>query len=121
MEHQQTPEIVTTPQRPINRLEVFTNEIGISNASINRIPFSEDFLEKRKEGRLLTHYVSDGDDTELRLHFPKDSVLELTVCEASNDLLENPLFTIPPRPTDNISMPFVMNDAILTIKTIRFE
>ncbi|MEM8848379.1 MAG: hypothetical protein AAGD17_14870, partial [Bacteroidota bacterium] len=64
---------------------------------------------------------SDNDYTELEVNFPKDSILELTFYESSNDLLTNPLFTIPERPKNSIPMPFVLNDAILLIKTLKFE
>jgi len=45
----------------------------------------------------------------------------LTFYEASNDLLSHPEFTVPPRPVENIPMPFVLNDAILTVKKVTFE
>ena len=114
-------EICIKPQRQIHRLEVFTNNITISKAIINGISLSEYYLQNRKFGKLITHFVSDNEYTELHLTIPKDSVLELTLYEASNDLLDNPLFTIPPRPEDNIPMPFVLNDAIMITKTIAFE
>ncbi len=114
-------EICIMPQRPVNRLELFTNTIPITKASINGIPLSSYYLKSRKQGKLLTHFISDNENTELELTIPKDAVLDLCLYEASNDLLENPLFDIPPRPEDAIPMPFVLNDAILVIKTIHFE
>ena len=113
-------EVCITPKRNVNRLEVFTNPVAISAAKVNRIPLSSYYLENRRS-RLLTHYISNNDFTELQLEFPKDSVLELTLYEASNDLLTHPDFSIPERPKNSIPMPFVLNDAILTIKTVRFE
>ena len=113
-------EICFTPKRDINRLDIYTNPIHLNSAKINNIPMSNYFLEKRKT-RLVTHYVSDNDYTELGISFPKDSLLELTFYEASNDLLTNTLFTVPERPKTSIPMPFVLNDAILTIKTVKFE
>ena len=114
-------EICITPQRAINRLDLFTNSIPILSAKVNAISLSPFYLKKRKKGKLITHYVSDSADTELQLTFPKNTVFELTVYEASNDLLEHPLFEVPERPNNSIPMPFVLNDAILTTKTIRFE
>lgn len=113
--------ICITPQRPINRLEVFTNEIAIQKADINGIALSDYFLEHRSSGKLVTHYISDINYTELNLEFPAEAKLELTIYEASNDLLNNALFTIPQRPENQIPMPFVLNDAILTIQKISFE
>ncbi len=109
------------PQRTINRLEVFTNDIDIYSAGVNGIALSDYFLENRRNQRLITHYVSDNSDTELLVSVPKNDILELTLYEASNDLLTNPLFSIPQRPENSIPMPFVLNDAVLVTKTVRFE
>lgn len=113
-------ELCITPKRDVNRLDVYTNPITLQNAKVNRIPLSEHFLETRNS-KLVTHYITNNDFTELELTFPKDSVLELSFYEASNDLLTHPDFSIPKRPESSIPMPFVLNDAILTIKTLRFE
>jgi hypothetical protein len=108
------------PQRNTNRLEIFTNEVEIIKASINKIELSDHYLKNRKNRKLVTHYVSNNDYTELQITIPRESTLELSLYEASNDLLNNPLFTVPPRPEDNIPMPFVLNDAILISKKIKF-
>nr|WP_288932644.1 M28 family peptidase [uncultured Allomuricauda sp.] len=113
-------ELCITPKRDVNRLEVFTNPIGMKSAKVNRIELSSYFLQNRRS-KLVTHYITNNDFTELQLEFPKDSVLELTIYEASNNLLTHPDFSIPERPKNSIPMPFVLNDAILTIKTLRFE
>ncbi|MFC4221414.1 M28 family peptidase [Flagellimonas marina] len=113
-------EICVTPKRDVNRLDVYTNSIALTSAKANRIQLSDEFLQKRRN-KLITHYVTNNDFTELELSFPKDSVLELSFYEASNDLLSHKDFSIPKRPENSIPMPFVLNDAILTIKTIKFE
>lgn len=114
-------EICITPRRDVNRLDIFINDITLEGATVNTVELSEYYLENRRDGRLITHYISNNEYTDLQIRIPKDSVLELTLFEASNDLLNNPQFTIPARPEDNIPMPFVLNDAILVTKTIRFE
>ncbi|WP_026814730.1 M28 family peptidase [Arenibacter certesii] len=114
-------EITIIPQRPITRLEVFTNEIQLLEAAINTIPLSDYYLKNKKGNKLITHYVSDNDPTHLKLAIHKESKLELTIYEASNDLLDHPQFSVPKRPEDNIPMPFVLNDAILIIKKLHFE
>ncbi|MDF4220983.1 M28 family peptidase [Maribacter sp. M208] len=110
-----------TPNRPVNRLEVFTNEVDILKADVNGIELSEHFLKNRYGGRLITHYVSDKNYTDITLDLAEGSELELTVYEASNDLLKNGLFSVPPRREDQIPMPFVLNDAILTIQKVKFD
>lgn len=116
-----TVHLCITPNRPINRLEVFTNDVDIVKADINGIELSEYFLQNRNNGRLITHYISDKNYTDIILEVPQNQELELTVYEASNDLLENGLFSIPQRKEDQIPMPFVLNDAILTIQKVKFD
>lgn len=113
--------VCITPQRPVNRLEVFTNEIMINSVMINNIPLHPNSMPERRSGRLLTHYISDNDYTELQIAMPEEEPLRLTLYEASNDLLSNPQFTVPARPAHNIPMPFVLNDAVMTINEISFE
>ena len=114
-------ELCITPQRDVNRLEIFTNDIALSEATVNNIELSDHYLANRAKGKLITHYISNNDYTELQLAFPKEVKLELTLYEASNDLLKNSQFMVPERPEDNIPMPFVLNDAILVTKTVTFE
>jgi hypothetical protein len=105
----------------VNRLEVFTNETPLLQASVNGADLPSYYLENRRGSRLFTHYLSDNAPTDLRLAYPGGAPLELTLYEASNDLLDNPDFSIPPRPEDQIPMPFVLNDAVVLVKTLRFE
>ncbi len=114
-------EIQFVPRRNVNRLDIFTNDVRIASATVNGIPLSSYFLGDRKTGKLLTHYISDNDMTELRLTLPKNDKLTLTFYEASNDLLEHPYFEVPKRPVNSIPMPFVLNDAIITVKTVLFD
>ncbi|MDC6353456.1 MULTISPECIES: M20/M25/M40 family metallo-hydrolase [unclassified Robiginitalea] len=109
------------PQRDINRLEVFATGAELSAARVNGVELSEDYLDRRRGGKLVTHYVSDNAPTRLDLEFPAGEALELTLYEASNDLLDNPWFSIPPRPAETIPMPFILNDAVLLIKSLHFE
>ncbi|MET6991173.1 M28 family peptidase [Sediminicola arcticus] len=113
--------LIITPQRSVNRLEVFTNNVPLSTVTVNEIELSPFYLKDLKRSKLLTHYISDNDATTLELQFPKNQVLELQIYEASNDLLNHPLFSVPERPETSIPMPFILNDAILTTKTIRLE
>jgi hypothetical protein len=109
------------PQRKVNRLEVFTEGSPVLGATVNGIELPRKYLSGRKGSRLFTHFITDNDPTELSLRIATDEALELTLLEASNDLLSHPLFEVPARPADQIPKPFVLNDAILVKKTIRFE
>ncbi len=113
--------ICITPQRNVNRLEAFTNAVTLKKASVNGIALSEYYLENRRRGKLITHYVSNNGYTELELELSKDETLELTFYEASNDLLTHEQFSVPTRPKNSIPMPFVLNDAILITKKLTFD
>ncbi|UOY08466.1 M20/M25/M40 family metallo-hydrolase [Muricauda sp. SCSIO 64092] len=113
--------VCVTPKRAVNRLEVFTNDIAIHNCAVNGVSLSEYYLQNRRNGKLITHFISNNAYTEIDLTMAKDKTLELSFYEASNDLLINPLFTVPERPKSSIPMPFVLNDAILVIKKMKFE
>ncbi|WP_297692527.1 M28 family peptidase [uncultured Eudoraea sp.] len=113
-------EFCISPQRDVNRLDVFTNESRILEAKINNVALSDYYLANRKGGKLITHFISNNDYTEIQLSIPEEESLELTLYEASNDLLDNPSFSVPQRAEEYIPMPFVLNDAVLLIKTIKF-
>jgi hypothetical protein len=114
--------ICISPQRDVNRLEIFLNsDTKLISCSVNNLPLKENYLDNlSKGGRLLTHHISNNDDTELVLEFNKDEALSLRLLEASFNLLEHPKFSIPKRPKNTIPMPFVLNDAVVTLKTINF-
>lgn len=109
------------PNRPVNRLDVFSEATFFSEARINSIPLDSVFLMRRSGGKLVTHYISDNDSTELKLTVPQDSTFTLLLYESSNDLLEHDAFSVPDRPADAIPMPFVLNDAIMTISSYRID
>ena len=118
-ERQVSLEIVS--RRAVNRLEVFVNDTPLAEARVCGLPLEQTYLQNRRGGKLVTRYVSYNQPTRLDLAFPADRPLELTIYEASNDLLTNPLFSVPPRPAGAIPMPFVLNDAVLLIKHLRFD
>ena len=95
--------------------------MNVEKVKINQLELSPYYLESRKASKLVTHYITDNAYTEIEITIPKDSILELTFQEASNNLLDHPLFSVPKRPENSIPMPFVLNDAIITTKTIKFE
>ncbi|TKD67014.1 M20/M25/M40 family metallo-hydrolase [Flavobacterium sp. ASW18X] len=109
------------PNRNVNRLELFTNDVKITRAIVNDQELTEAYLAQRNGGRLFTHHITDNAYTEVKIEYNASSKLEVTLYEASNDLLEHELFTVPDRPIDEIPMPFVLNDAILVVKKIKIE
>ncbi|ETN93744.1 M28 family peptidase [Zhouia amylolytica] len=111
--------ICITPHRHVNRLELFSSTPFIE-CHANGIVFDKNYLKNRGD-RLLTHYISHNEDTELYLVSKVNEPIEITLYESSNDLLNGIDFNIPQRASDAIPMPFVLNDAIIIKKTIRIE
>lgn len=109
-----------THNRPVNRLDIYTNDVPLHRVIVNGIQLSDTYLGERQGGRLLTHYISENAETELTILLPKDLPLEIKLYEASNDLLSNTLFTVPERPSSEIPKPFVLNDAVLVTKTVQY-
>ncbi|WP_340201517.1 M28 family peptidase [Ascidiimonas sp. W6] len=116
-------EICIKSKRTINRLTVFTEKGAVINScTVNGSSLSKKFLESVKtRKRLITHYVSNNDPTEIEMSIPVNQPIKLHVFESSYDLLMNELFSVPPRPENCIPKPFILNDAIIVKKTISFE
>ena len=114
-------DLCISPTRNVNRLEVYTNAVGLKKAIIKGVKLKDYYLENRQTDRLFTHFISDNEDTEIQLEWPKGQELELTLYEASTDLVNYPGSGVSVRPEIEIPMPFVLNDALLWTKTYRFE
>ncbi|WP_373073385.1 M20/M25/M40 family metallo-hydrolase, partial [Zeaxanthinibacter enoshimensis] len=112
--------ILYRPQRAVNRLDIYTNPIRLNGAKVNGVTLEKEYLGKRGN-RLLTHYISENDVTQLELSLPANTVLELSFFESANDLLSHPEFSVPSRPENEIPMPFVINDATVIMKKVRYE
>ncbi|MGB6268825.1 MAG: hypothetical protein WBF67_07410, partial [Olleya sp.] len=69
----------------------------------------------------FSFFVSNNDMLDLQISVPKNQKTSLQLFEASFDLLDNKLFSIPPRERHMIPKPFVLNDAVLVKKTITIE
>lgn len=106
-----------TPNRKVDRLEVKTTATKISKCTVNGVHVPLSYLFKRSD-RLFTHYISENQSTEIEIECSQQDQLSFQIYEASYDLLDHPLFSVPDRPKNTIAMPFVLNDAVLTKKTI---
>ncbi|MDO6489896.1 MULTISPECIES: M28 family peptidase [unclassified Cellulophaga] len=111
--------ICITPQRNVNRLDIYKNNVALEQAIVNGVALPNYSLLD-STSKFMTHYISNNNYTEISLILEPNTTLELTFFEASNDLLTNEHFSIPARPENEIPMPFVLNDAILIIKTVKF-
>ncbi len=106
-----------TPQRNVNRMEIFRNETKLSSLFINGLSVEKSIKNRR---RLVSYYVSDNEPLELSFSVEPNAKPEFIIYEASFDLITNSLFSIPERAKDMMPRPFVLNDAVLVKKTIKF-
>lgn len=105
------------PQRTVNRMEVFSKNTKFTAATVNGMPLK---YPNNKWNRLTSYYVSDNDPLELSFTVQPNATPELILYEASFDLMNNSLFSIPPRAKDMMPRPFVLNDAVMVKKTLLF-
>ncbi|NNF19711.1 MAG: M20/M25/M40 family metallo-hydrolase [Flavobacteriaceae bacterium] len=112
--------ILYRPQRAVNRLDIYTNPVQLNRVKVNGVFLEEDYLGRRGS-RLLTHYISENDVTQLEIELPVNAVLELSFFESANNLLSHPEFSVPSRPKKEIPMPFVLNDATVIMKKVLYE
>jgi hypothetical protein len=112
------------PQRKIHKIELIANDaitfntIGVQNIQLDKK--SEDDRLTVKKGTILSYYMTQKDSI-LKIDFKVDTTVNpnLSIIESSFDLLTNDLFTIKPRTNEMMPMPFVTNDAIITIQKIK--
>ncbi|WP_242157041.1 M28 family peptidase [Aestuariivivens sediminis] len=105
------------PQRAINRMEVFKDSLNsFQTVKANGLHLRN--VNTLSDNRLLSYYVTDQDALALQFVVSKSQNTQITLYEASYDLLESDRFNIPQRSQDMIPKPFVLNDAILVKRTI---
>ena len=114
--------IKITPNRSVNRYDIFVNnDIQINNLKANgeqSIDFKSNIASKTA-GKLLTYYVVDNLPLELEFSTLNTQNLDLNLVESSFDLLANSLLKMTQRKPGMIPMPFVLNDAIIIKQKIK--
>lgn len=114
--------IKITPNRSVNRYDIFVNNnIQINNLKANGVQ-SIDFksnIASKTAGKLLTYYVVDNLPLELEFSTLNTQNLDLNLVESSFDLLANSLLKMTQRKPGMIPMPFVLNDAIIIKQKIK--
>jgi hypothetical protein len=111
-----------TPNRKVNRYDIFNNKnITVSHLRANGVK-AIDFksnISSKTDGKLLSYYVVDNTPLELEFSIPENQKLDLNLVESSFDLMTNPLFGITPRKSWMIPTPFVLNDAVIIRQKIK--
>ena len=113
--------IKITPNRPVNRYDIFANEkMTFYNLKANGASALEQkgSLYKRRGKKLISYYVVDNEPLELQFSIPVTAVFDMDLMESSFDLISNPKFKITKRLPWMMPTPFVLNDAVVIQKKI---
>jgi Peptidase family M28 len=114
--------IKITPNRNVNRYDIFANENLIFNnfiANGARALGQKSVNLERKGKKILSYYVVDNIPLEMEFNIKSKSILDMELMESSFDLMTNPLFTIAKRESWMMPMPFVLNDAVVIKQKIK--
>ncbi|MDT8415565.1 MAG: M28 family peptidase [Flavobacteriaceae bacterium] len=127
VDNQRILHLCLTSKRKLHRINLMGGkEAKVLGLKINGETFNFD-NQADSEGVIdlsgkvfLNYFVVDDAPLEIEWIMPANATLDLTVFEASFDLLQHELFTIPERPADMIPKGFVLNDAIVVKKNLSF-
>ncbi|WP_124979222.1 M28 family peptidase [Nonlabens xiamenensis] len=112
---------------PVQRLEIFADEeFQFEDASVNGKPAYKDknsgkAFPNRYGNRMLSYYIKDNEPLELELVFDAQTAPELQFYAASFDLFNHSELDVRRRDRDEMSMPFVLNDAVLRKRYLRLS
>lgn len=118
-----TYKLKLTPNRNLNRYEAFFNRpIEISNVVINGKPLDINFKEKytSRNTRFFNYYVSNQEALSIEFTVLTTEDFELKLYESAFDLINHPELKVPARPSNQISTPFVLNDATIAVHKLSF-
>ncbi len=109
------------PQRKTNKIEFISNEaIHFHQLKVNGVFANKQNGISIKNGTFLS-YTMGNSDSEIKISMIVDIDANPTILlkEISYDLLTHPQFNIPPRTNEMMPMPFVVNDAIITLQKLK--
>lgn len=114
--------ITISPNRKVNRYDIFANEnMDFYNLKANGVSLIgwKEAKYRRNGKKILSYYVVDNEPLLLSFTLDASTKLDMELMESSFDLMENPQFSIPKRPSWMIPTPFVLNDAVVIRQKIK--
>lgn len=121
--NQKTFKFYIKPKRNINRYEMFFDTpISLSNVKVNGELQDFGFEDgvQPKITRFLNYYVANQEALEVEFTVDTDETFNVVVYESAFNLINHPELKVPERPSTEIPMPFVLNDATIVSYTIPF-
>ena len=122
MGNQRFFKIKISPNRNVNRYDIFANEkMAIHNFKANGVTTlgQKNSLYQRKGKKILSYYVVGNAPLEMQFSVNVSTVLDMELMESSFDLMTNPLFQITKRKNWMMPTPFVLNDAVVIRQKIK--
>ena len=114
--------IVITPNRKVNRYDIFDNgKTTLHHLKANgaqSIDVKSNIIAK-KTNKILSYYVVNNLPLELEFSINSNEKLDLSLAESSFDLMQNPAFSLAKRRDWMIPTPFVLTDAIIVKQKIK--
>ncbi|MBN8640734.1 MAG: M20/M25/M40 family metallo-hydrolase [Flavobacteriales bacterium] len=114
--------IVITPNRKVNRYDIFDNgKTTLHHLKANgaqSIDVKSNIIAK-KTNKILSYYVVNNLPLELEFSINSNEKLDLSLVESSFDLMQNPAFSMAKRRDWMIPTPFVLTDAIIVKQKIK--
>ncbi len=121
--NQRLLKILITPNRKVNRYDIYTNELmkihNLKANGVKSLDLNSNIITKNKSSKIITYYVVDNLPLEFEFSIPKDQKVTMHLRESSFDLLNNPLIKVQKRKNWMIPTPFVLNDAVVIMQTIK--
>nr|WP_255462781.1 M28 family peptidase [Flavobacterium sp. GP15] len=114
--------ILITPNRSVNRYDIFANEnMNIHNFKANGVKSlsQKNSLYKRKGKKIISYYVVENTPLEMQFSIDSKVLFDMELLESSFDLMTNPLFKMQKRENWMMPTPFVLNDAVIIRQKIK--
>nr|WP_314895886.1 M28 family peptidase [uncultured Flavobacterium sp.] len=114
--------IKISPNRKVNRYDIFANEkIIIHNFKANGVTSlgQKGSKYERNGKKILSYYVVDNMPLEMQFSVNAATILDMELVESSFDLMTNSLFGMAKRENWMMPTPFVLNDAVIIKQKIK--
>ncbi len=120
--NQRKLKIKITPNRNVNRYDIFASEEMILNHfkanGVQAIGQKGAQYERKRGKKILSYYVVGNAPLEIEFSFDKLTPFDMELLESSFDLIRNELFSMIKRQNWMMPTPFVLNDAVVIQKKI---
>ncbi len=114
--------IVITPNRKVNRYDIFNNgKTTLHHLKANEVKSIDvkSNIIAQKTNKILSYYVVDNLPLELEFSIDATQKLDLNLVESSFDLMQNPAFSMAKRRNWMIPTPFVLTDAVIVTQKVK--